>query len=114
MKRFLVSALLICLAFSQPASASLPLAGCEIGKAASYCPIEHCGDCHMNPTTATGHAQEAIQVASAKISLSQSVLRFDSEVISVETGTDQSEKDTANNPSESPGKLYDLYSDYRI
>lgn len=112
MKRLLILVLLLGVV-SQPARASTPLLGCQMAMPLACCPMKDCGGCHMK-SSATDLDQEAAQPSFLRVSSSQAVLQPSTTVVSSASGISQSEKESSLALSESPGHLYDLYSDYRL
>jgi len=111
-KRLLVIAVLLG-TLGQPTYASMPLVGCPMAMAVPCCPTKDCGECQMRQST-TDRDQEAFQLAFVKVSFSQAVLQRNTAAVSPASGTLKPEKRNPSASSESPGDLYDLYSDYRL
>ena len=113
MKRLLIIAVLLG-AVSQSTYASMPLVGCQMTMTMPCCSMKDCGDCHMKQST-TERDQEAVQSAYVRASFSQVVLqRQNAAVVSPVPGTLKPQRKNPSAFSESPGDLYDLYSDYRL
>lgn len=111
MKRLLVLTILLGVV-ATPAYASIPLLGCQMTMPIACCPVKDCGDCHMKPLAA-GQDQEVVWPSHVKVSFLQAAFRTSTAVPPAPKISKPGQKDPSG-PSESPGPLYDLYSDYRL